>query len=441
MKLSDRDNLKAAVIGKDGRTTAIRRCLEASPRIHGLVEELVQGKPADASSMLSEVLRNAKRVRPDLIVVGPEEPLAYGVIDELQRFGFPCVGPVRAVAELESSKAFTRRLLDAFQIPGNPEYRVFEKIPGIAQYLRTLREFVIKPDGLSGGKGVMVSGEHLASVDDGVAYCEELFRKGQQRIVIEEKLDGEEFSLQSFCDGTHVVHTVPVQDHKRAFDGDRGPNTGGMGSYSDADGLLPFLGRSDLAEAERINELVAAAVYQQTGFAYKGVLFGGFMLTERGIRLLEYNVRFGDPEALNVLSLLDTDFADICVAIVDGDLTPDLVRFKNQATVCKYLVPNGYPTEPAPGQIDLSRMPSESPNLRIFHAAIRPLGNDRFDLMGSRSLAVVGLGATIPEAYRHADEAVASVSGPVFFRRDIGSGALIDRRRQHMREVQHRVTV
>jgi phosphoribosylamine--glycine ligase len=439
MKLGARNKLKAAVIGKDGRTSAIQRHLEASPRIHGPVEPLVSGKPPDAATMLKEVCENARLIKPDFAVVGPEEPLAYGVVDELQDMGIPCVGPVRALARLESSKAFARELLRTCQIPGNPDYRVFSGMPGVSQYLETLGNFVIKPDGLTGGKGVKLSGDHLGSVEEALAYCEELFAAGQERIVVEEKLDGEEFSLQSFSDGYQVVHTVPVQDHKRAHDGDVGPNTGGMGSYSDANGLLPFLSRADLTQAQRINEDVVRAVRQTTGLAYRGVLFGGFMLTKGGIRLLEYNVRFGDPEALNVLSLVKNDFAEVCIQIIDGTL--DQVAFTNLATVCKYVVPNGYPSAPERGSIGLDRMPPESTHLKVFHSAIQKRPDGRFDLMGSRSLAVVGLGATISEAYSHAEAAAASVDGPVFHRKDIGSDALIQKRVRHMQQVQHRVAV
>src|SRR5439155_19900373 len=175
-----------------------------------------------------------------------------------------------------SSKAFTRRLLASHGIPGNPAFAVFDSMDGIKDHLRLMTDFVIKPDGLTGGKGVKVSGVHLQSVEEACAYCAEVFRDHQPRIVVEEKLDGEEFSLQSFCDGTHAVDMVMVQDHKRAYEGDTGPNTGGMGSYSCEDHRLPFIDADLLREASAINARIAGALFAETGEKYKGILFGGF---------------------------------------------------------------------------------------------------------------------------------------------------------------------
>src|SRR5439155_12027564 len=183
-------------------------------------------------------------------------------------------------------------------------------------------------------------------------------------VLIEEKLEAEEFSLQSFCDGTHLKHMPPIQDHKRAHAGDTGPNTGGMGSYSCEDHGLPFLQPQDLDQAKVINEAVANALFRETKWKYKGILYGGFMVTRGGIRLLEYNARFGDPEALNVLSLLETDLVDVCEAIIEERLDQLEVKFRRQATVCKYVVPKGYPDHPVKGErIDLSQVPPDSQNL------------------------------------------------------------------------------
>jgi phosphoribosylamine--glycine ligase len=435
MRLAKTENLTAAVIGKDGRTTAIRQLLERSARIKPPVACLSHGKnPIEA--VFAEVFAAVQANRPDLVVIGPEEPLANGIVDKLEEIGIPCVGPNRALAELEASKAFTRRLLSTHHIPGNPDFEIFSGLSGIREYLRTLRDFVIKPDGLTGGKGVKVSGDHLESVDHGVNYCKELFDSGQKQIVIEEKLDGEEFSLQSFCDGFNVVHTVPVQDHKRALEGDKGPNTGGMGSYSDANHLLPFLDRSALEEAKEINERVARVMH------YRGILFGGFMLTRNGVRLLEYNARFGDPEALNVLSVLESDFADVCLAIINGTLDKLTPTFQRRATVCKYVVPERYPSDPVKGEIiDLSAVPSESPNLKIFKAAVDEKADGKLVMSGSRAVAFVGIGEDLDEAYRHAESAAASVKGRVYYRKDIGSARLINQRIQHMDAVRHRLAV
>jgi phosphoribosylamine--glycine ligase len=426
---SDRPRLKVGIVGKDGRTTAMTRGLEASPRVTRPVLLLSNGR---GLAGLQEALDAAERHRPDLVVIGPEEPLALGVVDELQsRFGIRAVGPTQALARLESSKSFTRELLAKHKIPGNPRHRVFASLDGVEAYLSSLGQFVIKPDGLTGGKGVKVSGDHLQSVADGVSYCRELLGTAGARVVIEEKLEGEEFSLQSFCDGTHVADMVPVQDHKRAHDGDTGPNTGGMGSYTGEDHSLPFLTPSMLAEASAINRQVAAALAKETGQKYKGILFGGFMATGSGVKLLEYNARFGDPESLNVLSLLETDLCEIFEAIVDERLDRVPVRFKRRATVCRYIVPEGYPAHPVVNGL-ITAMPEETETLKVYPAAVEPRG-DAFLMTGSRALALVGLGATLDEANRIVEDAARSVTGPVFYRKDIGTRALIDRRVSHMR--------
>jgi phosphoribosylamine--glycine ligase len=426
--------LKVGVIGKDGRTSAITQLLESSPRVDGRVILLSSGK---GPSAVEEAVRAARQHRPDFVVIGPEEPLAFGVVDELQsKLGVPCVGPTKSLARLESSKTFTRQLLSKYGIAGNPEHRIFTAIDDIEPYLHQLGEFVIKPDGLTGGKGVKVSGDHLQSVSDGIEYCREIFQAKHHRIVVEEKLEGEEFSLQSFCDGSHVADMVVVQDHKRAYEGDTGPNTGGMGSYTCADHLLPFINSHVLDAASTINAQIAHALLLETGEKYKGILFGGFMTTRNGVKLLEYNARFGDPEALNVLSLLETDLCEIFEAIIDERLDRVPVVFKHQATVCRYIVPNGYPMNPISGE-KLENIPLSSDNLRVYDASVdrRP---DGVWMTGSRAVAVVGIGKDLDEANSIAEAAAASVKGPAFYRKDIGTRELVERRVKHMRDVMTR---
>ncbi len=427
------DNLIAGLIGKDGRTAAITERLKSSPRIGQSPVLLWDGK--DRTISREVVLKRAKDAKVDFVVVGPEQPLADGIVDVLCAAGIPCVGPTQSLARLESSKGFTRKLVAKHGIPGNPEHQVFKDIRGVRDYLKELGQYVVKPDGLTGGKGVKISEAHLFSIEDGVNYCEELFSLGPDAVIIEEKLEGEEFSLQSFCDGTHVLDMVVVQDHKRASEGDTGPNTGGMGSYSCADHSLPFLGPEDLREASAINKAVAKALLAETGEKYKGILYGGFMATRDGIRLLEYNARFGDPETLNVLSILKSDFVDVCEAIIDGTLDTLSIEFRPLATVCKYIVPQGYPDAPVKGvALDMSAVPAESESLKIYDAAV-DVKEGRKWLMGSRALAVVGLGADLSEAEAIAEEAARAVKGPVYHRSDIGTQELVQKRIDHMRQL------
>jgi phosphoribosylamine--glycine ligase len=427
--------VKPAVIGKDGRSSALIAAFRKSPRVKGDVPRLSAGKKRSDGDIVQDVLAAAREHKPDFVFVGPEEPLALGVADALQTtLGIPCIGPTSKLAQLESSKAFTRDLLRRHGIPGNPEYRVFRSRDGIEQYCRELGEFVVKPDGLTGGKGVKVSGTHLQSAREADEYAAELFRT-HGAVVIEERLDGEEFSFQSFCDGSHVADMVVVQDHKRAFDGDLGPNTGGMGSYSCPDHRLPFLTDEHRRAASAINAAVATAIAQDTGEKYRGILYGGFMLTRQGVRLLEYNARFGDPEALNVLSLLKTDLVDICEAIIRGTLDQLSVEFASLATVCKYVVPQGYPDHPVTNErISLARVPDESERLRYYFAAVEET-SDGLYLTGSRAIGFVGIGADLDQAESIAEEAASAVDGPVYHRKDIGTRALIQQRCDHVRRI------
>ncbi len=423
-----------AIIGKDGRTSAIERCLIQSPRLAGVPIRLSDWKGQSPQQAFETVLRRAREEKPDFVIVGPEDPLAHGIVDALQNeLGIPCIGPTKSLARLESSKAFTRQLLARHGIPGNPEHKVFRDCEGLENYLNQLGQYVVKPDGLTGGKGVKLSDAHLYSTRQALEYCQELFQHGHAAVVIEEKLEGEEFSLQSFCDGTHVAHMPVVQDHKRAFEGDTGPNTGGMGSYSSEDHSLPFLTPRHVEQARAINATVARALFEETNQKYRGILYGGFMAVRDGIRLLEYNARFGDPETLNVLSILQTELIDVCEAMIEGALCQLPICFAPLATVCKYIVPNGYPDQPEKGaELDLSAVAQESAGLKIYKAAVEEKGG-RCYMTGSRAIAFVGIATNIEEAERTAEQAAAAVRGPAFHRRDIGTRQLLQQRIDHMK--------
>ena len=438
---------KILLIGKSGRLDCLADALfssQHSKTIHILSEVRSQGllEKGDViigkTDNISFVESAAARIRPDFAVVGPEEPLAAGVVDALARLGIPSVGPTQSLARLESSKAFTRRLLDKYGIPGNPRYRIFDSTHGIVEYLTRLGRFVMKPDGLTGGKGVKVFGDHLTSVAEAFEYSKEIFDSGSQSIVVEECLDGEEFSLQSLFDGRNIVHAPPVQDHKRAWENDTGPNTGGMGSYSCADHSLPFLSHDQLAIAAEINRKVGEALFKETGQPYKGILYGGFMVTARGLRVIEYNARFGDPEIMNVLPLMEGDFVEVCEAIIEGRLNEINISFRQKATVCKYVVPEGYPNNSASDALiefeEVKMMKEYGSTLRMFYAAVNDR-NGKHYLTGSRALAFLGMGETVAEAEQLAETAARAVKGPVFHRADIGTAGLLEQRVRHMRQI------
>ena len=427
------------VIGSGAREHAIVRALDKSPQgkelyclasnmnpgIAEICDELTVGNINDPDF----VANYAQEIAATLAIIGPENPLENGVADALWSAGVKTVGPKKNLARLETSKAFTRNLMQEYDIPGGPKYQTFDSMDAVADFLKELNEnYVVKYDGLMGGKGVKVAGDHLHSHDDALAYCQELVDKGGE-FVIEEKLVGEEFSLMSFCDGDNLKHMPAVQDHKRAYEGDTGPNTGGMGTYSDGDHSLPFLNESDITEAHAINVATAEAVKDKFDEGYKGVLYGGFMATANGVKLIEYNARFGDPEAMNVLSLLESDFIELCHAIADGTLSQVDVQFANKATVCKYAVPEGYPDSPVKGEpIDVSGISNPD---GLLYASV-DIQDGQLVEAGSRTVAVVGVADSISEAEAIVEREVSAVKGPLFHRSDIGTDGVVQKRTDHM---------
>ncbi|HNQ00990.1 MAG TPA: phosphoribosylamine--glycine ligase [Syntrophales bacterium] len=372
----------------------------------------------------------------EFAVVGPEDPLNLGAVDALLAAGIPAVGPRKGLSRLETSKSFTRDLLRKYGIPGNPRYETFTSLSGIEAFMKDLPGIVVKPDGLTGGKGVKVQGDHFQTREEALEYCREVLRE-HPAVVIEEKLEGEEFSLQCICDGKTVVATPPVQDHKRRFVDDKGPNTGGMGSYSDADHCLPFMRPEDVTAGLAITQRVAEAVYRETGDYYKGIMYGGFMITRDGVRLVEYNARFGDPEAMNILPLLKTDFVEVCRAVVGGTLDRLAVEFERKATVCKYIVPKAYglPKDHPDAQSTSAKIDvGDVGDARLYYASVDRKADGLY-MTSSRAIGVVGIAASLDEAERIAESAVSAVKGPVDHRPDIGTRALIQRRIEHMQRV------
>jgi phosphoribosylamine-glycine ligase len=772
--------IKVLLIGNGAREHAVAEAIRRSPQAHRLFSYMKSNNPG--IRLLSEkcelgdyrdlgkITAFAKQVGADFCFVGPEAPLDFGAVDALAKIGVPSVGPVKELAKLETSKAFAHILMEKHRIPGLPKFGVFKSTDGVKEFLLSLDSFVVKPDGLTGGKGVMVHEEHLKNANDALKYCEDVL-KSHASVIIEEKLEGEEFSLQSFTDGRFVLDCPPAQDHKRAYENDEGPNcysedteiltedgwktfdklknsdkvatfdpkskffrfeksqkihwrkysgkmiqfrnrnvdllvtpnhkmlfqqrrrkkkvfvieaknykgenyiyqackwngedpkyfvlpehdykfnrklektkinfkdwvgflalflsegyivntkedkrvyicqteksknfkmfvdileklpfkfnyekhhkkfrinslqlvnylekfgksqakyvpnyiknatentileflkafclgdgdihygqmrfcssskrmiddlqemiiricfastitvdkrttminpinrkryparpvysttirktnktsirknnvkevnyegyigcvtvstgfvivrrknkivisgnTGGMGSYSCADHMLPFMRKSDLDDAHRITELVAKAIAKETGTLYKGVMYGGFMVTRNGVKLLEYNARLGDPETMNVLPILSSDFIELCLGVTNGALAKVKADFEKKATVCKYVVPQGYPDNPVRSEkIEIA----PATKAKVYYASVdqRP---DGLYMSGSRAVAFVGISGEFTEAERIAEEAVKSVKGKVFHRPDIGTKPLLDKRVRHMQMI------
>ena len=355
--------------------------------------------------------------------IGSEDPLAMGISDELEKVGIASVGPKKAPARLETSKLFTRLLMKNYDIPGQVEFHHFLDKGSLTSFLgSTGREFALKPDGLTAGKGVKVMGVHLVSTAEAIEYGCEIIEKrigGTGGLILEERLIGEEFTLQCFVDGSTIVPMPAVQDYKQAFEGNQGPNTGGMGSYSQGDGLLPFLSQPDYDIAlNTLRQLVDAV--KAEGTEYKGILYGQFMLTPAGVKLVEINARFGDPEAINVLPLLQTDLADICTAIVKGSLDSLRVSFNKKATVCKYIVPPNYGVQPKVG-IPLKVRTDEITALgaQVFFAKVDRVENQLLTTT-SRAIAILGIADSVSGAESMVEQALEYVEGDFYVRHDIG---------------------
>lgn len=468
--------MRVLLITSSARGHAIAEALARSPQQPDIFSLCTTRNPgirriAAAQEVLDimdfpAVCAHAKRWQPDFAIIGPDDPIGAGLADVLEEIGVPTVAPKKSFARIESSKGFARELLRKYGIDASPKFRIFSSHPlsltlspqergmpypplphgGKVRERGSKKEmhrfihdelqgnYVVKYDGLRGGKGVKVAGEHLASIEEGIDYaCQCIAQCG--RVVIEEKLEGVEFSLMSFVSGSRVVHMPAVQDHKRAYEGDIGPNTGGMGSYSMPDHSLPFLTQADLARAKEINQLVAEALQKEyvipsrplprplphcgVGGGYRGILYGGYMVPKNGVRVIEFNARFGDPEALNVLPILESDFVAICQAIISGELTEDLVRFAPKATVCKYIVPEGYPERKEEKGVTI-QLPTACHGEKVFFGDIIEDHDGVLRLGTSRALGVVGVSDTFGEAEHIAQTFCEQVQGPVRFRSDIG---------------------
>ncbi len=430
--------MKVLLVGGGGREHAIAEAIARSrknprlfaamskknPGIAPLCEEFLLIKETDPA-----IVDFARKNGIELAVIGPETPLAAGIPDLLWKAGIPVVGPRRPAAQIEFDKAWTRNFMKKYSIAGLPGFRVFRKgESGTDEFIDELEDVVIKPAGLTGGKGVKVMGDHF-DIDGAKAYAREVLKTDD--LVIEERLIGEEFTVQAFVDGRTLAFAPAVQDHKRAYEGDKGPNTGGMGSYNDSKDILPFMKDSDYSGAKKIMADAVRAIKKETGVPYQGILYGQFMATAKGISVIEFNARFGDPEAMNVLPLLDNDFLEVCLAIVNGTLDKLRVAFRKEATVCKYAVPEGYPDAPVRDSVVEI---GDTRDALLFYSSVYEKDGKVYTT-GSRALAVLGIAGTIRDAEKRAEAGLSGLKGRLYSRHDIGIDSLIRKRILHMEEL------
>jgi phosphoribosylamine--glycine ligase len=465
--------MKVLVIGKGGREHALVWKLAQSPRAEkiycapgnaGTAEDGVN-VPIETTEF-DRLVNFVRKEKIDLTVVGPEEPLALGIVDHFQKLGLRIFGPTREAARLESSKVFAKGLMRHADIP-TAEFRVFDHPEYARRYIET-REYVILPDGrhvyhpfsgyqivkeedgkyliwnndrrlkisppegvvikadgLAAGKGVLVCStteEALAAIER-VMVREEFGRAAGRQVVVERRLEGEELSILALVSGRTIVPLQPTQDHKAAFDNDTGPNTGGMGAYCPAP-----LGTPELLDTIDREVLVPTVHAMKRGRRpFRGVLYAGIMTTSQGPRVLEFNCRFGDPETQPLLMRLRTDLLDLIEAVVDErlDTFEGRLEWDPRPAVCVVMASGGYPGNYEKGlSIKGLAEAAKLPDVKVFHAGTRRDG-ERVLTDGGRVLAVTALGDTLADAKRRAYEAVACIQFPgAFYRRDIADKAL-----------------
>ena len=419
------------LVGGGGREHAIARAVAddcalyacASVRNPG-IRRMAEGFETIDETDADAVAEYATEVGADLAVIGPESALEAGVADALDDAGVYAFGPRAAEARLETDKAYQREFMEEAGVPGCPDYAVFEDVEAACEYIDEYDgDLAVKPAGLTGGKGVKVIGDQVTR-EEAKAYLRD---SDYDRVVLEERLVGEEFTIQAFVANGDLRTTPAVQDHKRAYEGDEGPNTGGMGSYTDTGRSLPFMAEGDHDAAVDVLEAVVDALPD-----YKGVLYGQFMLTDEGPKVVEFNARFGDPEAMNTLPVLATPFVDVLAAARDGDPLPAL-SFSGEATVCKYAVPDGYPTDPDAGA-EIAVDEESVGDALLYYASVDER-DGRLYTTTSRAFAVVGRGDSIAAAETQAEDALAAAGDRVRIRNDIGTADLVQRRIDHMDEL------
>ena len=413
------------VIGSGGREHALYWKLSESPQTEQIYA--IPGNPGmDASAALAlddhaEILRFVKEKDIGLVVVGPEVPLMNGLVDELEEAGIRAFGPRANAAKIEGSKSFAKDLMKKYGIP-TARYEVFTAAEPARAYIRQEgAPIVVKADGLAAGKGVIVAMTEQEALDAVDAIMEDhSFGDAGARVVIEEFMEGEEASLLAFTDGMTIRPMISAQDHKRAYDGDRGPNTGGMGTYAPAPVMTPEMTKRAV---EEILEPTIAAMAQE-GRTYRGCLYLGLMVTADGPKVVEFNARFGDPETQAVLPLLDSDLVEIMCACTNETLADVSIRWKDGAAVCVVLASGGYPGAYKKGQEIIGIADAEAMGALVFHAGTA-MKDGKLVTNGGRVLGVVGRGADISSAVDAAYAAAEKISfKDAYYRKDIAHRAL-----------------
>lgn len=418
--------MKVCVIGNGGREHALAWRLSISPSVTKVYAIPGSAAMSDCAELVGidwqqsdHLISFLKENQVDLVVVGPEAPLVAGLADVLNKVGIPVFGPSKAAAQLEGSKVFAKDLMKKYNIP-TAAYGVFHKVDEAKTFIaQTGAPIVVKADGLAAGKGVVVA----MTVDEANAAVEDMlsgnrFGDAGSTVVIEEFMEGEEASLLAFVDGKTVVPMIASQDHKRIFDGDKGPNTGGMGTYAPA----PVLTDALRDEAMKIILEPMVEAMEKEGMPYVGCLYAGLMITDEGPKVVEFNARFGDPETQVVLPLLDSDLGHIMMACATGTLTANMVKWKDSSAACVILASKGYPETSSKGDV-ISGDIKQYDTTIVFHSGTKLVG-ENYVTNGGRVLGVVGLGKDLRTALDRAYGRIEHIDFEgMQYRTDIGAKA------------------
>lgn len=419
--------MRILLLGSGGREHALAEALRRSPQCTALfaapgnagIAEHAECLTLDATNPAA-VVQAARDNQIDFVVIGPEAPLVAGVVDACTAAGILAFGPTAAAAVVEGSKLFIKDLCRDFSIP-TARYARCTTVSEVAVFLDSVSApYVLKADGLCAGKGVILTNSRDEAMEAATALLNGQFGAASKTLVCEEFLHGEEISYFVLTDGETVVPFGSAQDHKRAFDGDQGPNTGGMGAYSPSPRCTPAL------EQEILETIIAPTLkgLKVRGISYRGFLFAGLMLTDSGAKLLEYNARLGDPETEVLLPRLENDLLPLLLAAAKGELAGHTARFGASHALTVIYASSGYPGEYAKGT-EITALPTNSASVRVYHAGTSRAADGRLLATGGRVLALTGLGHTLIAAHAAAYGAVNGVRWEEgFYRRDIGWRAL-----------------
>ncbi len=419
------------LIGSGGREDAIARKIKEKDTLYSV---LLNENPSiirmSHKYMFYErnndekIVEFAKKNNIDIAFIGPDDILNTGLNDTLLNNHIPTASPSRSAARIETSKEYMRYIMNKYNIAGNVPNFIFTDADEAKSFIKeNNKEYAIKPIGLTGGKGVMVMGTQLKDKKDAMEYAEYIIKK-DGKVLLEEKQNGEEFSLQAFTDGKTVVYAPIAQDYKRLYENDLGPNTGGMGSITDKDFSLPFIRTDQKKKAMKILSDIVNALREE-GNPFSGVIYGQFMVNENSLKVIEINSRFADPEGINILTLLKTNIVDIFLDIYSKTLKND-IKFDSMATTLKYIVPFGYGINPVETEL-LIENNIETDSLKLYYASVSGTMN-RVKTTHSRSLALIGIAKSIYEASDIVEQSIHKISGNYYMRHDIGSREMVERK-------------